>query len=665
MKKRKNNPRKFASRQSSKTPHKALARVATLIEDGNYDEAYNQLSELVQQYPRNEAVLGEMLYMCHQLQHWTQYMLYADQLLPLKRGREQADLLNDYVFIAGRAGYIALAWHMAERLIQEYPTYPDLENVKQFARLTDQFFHEETDHLINEANLTPDERRQILVAHDRIHFYTETMQADKAIELGETVLSQHPTIIPIRNNISQALFMRGRTAEAIEHAQQVLAQDSQNFHALANITRFTFLMAQFEVAQQYHATLQNLTGDSLDFFYKQAETAAFFGDDETIRSVYLRAKKQAAVTSSLRHLAGVAYFRLGKRKTAWKLWEAAANNSPLAAVTQSVLQDRYLPVGQQNVPWYWPLFYWLPAGFEDRLTALLKQAIKGKQGRNETITQMVRGLLQEYPYLVSLMPHILELGDGAARHYVVTVCKLAETPEMMQILYDFALGEFGTDELRLEAIKFISQFHPELLPESREVWLYMAGEYRPMLMMAFEIYSQPNIPKNVPKSVINRLTQAYELLMRGQAAQAERMLKEIIAAAPDFPSAYNQLGVAYQMQGKTAESIALLEETFTRFPDYLFARVAMARTYAQNNQLDEAKALLEPIMLRRRLHIAEFRALAQAQMDLGLAEKRPETAESWLNLWASVEPDNPELDSWRRRITGNPNRRSLFGKRAS
>jgi tetratricopeptide (TPR) repeat protein len=665
MKKRKSKAPKFTSHQSGKTPHKALAKIQSLIDEDDYSEAYSQLRLLVDQYPRNEAVLMEMLYVCQHLQQWAQFIFYTEQLLPLKRGRERADLHNNFVFAAIQAGYMALAWQTADQLIEEYPTYPDLENIQRVAQLTDQFLREETNDILNEAEFTPDERRQILVAHDRVRFYTETMQADKAIEIAETALSQHPTIIPIRNNISLALFTRGRSAEAITHAQQVLTQDPQNFHALANITRFTFLTAQFEVAQQYHATLQSLTGDNPDLLYKQAETAAFFGDDEAVRSVYLKAKGQATISSPLLHLAGTAYFRLGKRKTAWKLWEAAASNSPLAALTQSVLKDRHLPVGQQNVPWYWPLSYWLPADFDDRLTALLKQTIKRKQSSNETITRLVRELVQDYPYLVPLMPYILEYGDGAARSYIVTLCRLAETPEMMQTLYDFALGEFGTDELRLEAIKFISQYHPELLPENREVWLYLEGEYRSMLMMAFEIHSQPDIPKNVPKSVVNRLTQVHELMMQGQAAQAERMLKEIIAASPDFPSAYNQLGVVYQMQGKTAQSMALLEETFTRFPDYLFARVALARLHAQNGRIDEAKALLAPVMLRPRLHIAEFRALAQAQIDLGLADNRPETAASWLNLWASVEPDNPELVAWRRRVTGKPKRPSLFGKRAS
>jgi hypothetical protein len=69
-------------------------------------------------------------------------------------------------------------------------------------------------------------------------------------------------------------------------------------------------------------------------------------------------------------------------------------------------------------------------------------------------------------------------------------------------------------------------------------------------------------------------------------------------------------------------------------------------------QIQEARDLVGPLLRQSQLHITEFRALAQMQMDMALAEKQTEAARSWLEMWRQVEPDNPEVHEWKVRIDG-------------
>lgn len=126
----------------------------------------------------------------------------------------------------------------------------------------------------------------------------------------------------------------------------------------------------------------------------------------------------------------------------------------------------------------------------------------------------------------------------------------------------------------------------------------------------------------------------------------------LIAEAPDFRSAYNQLAVAYEMQEQEEKVRELVEETHALFPDYFFARVALARMMGAEKRIVEAKELVEPLLRLPKLHISEFRALAQVQMEIALADNQIDAARIWLEMWQQIEEDNPDLLEWKLRIDG-------------
>jgi tetratricopeptide (TPR) repeat protein len=411
------------------------------------------------------------------------------------------------------------------------------------------------------------------------------------------------------------------------------------------------LTAQFDQAQAYGVRLQQIASDNPDLEIKQAEAFAFLGNDEQVWAAYERAKTRLdELPPLLLHLAAVASYRQGDEKTAWKLWQQAKKRLPSFGMAQDCLIEKRLPIGERNIPWYWSFQYWLSQDFEQLLTKHLGASLK--RMNDKSVDRAMKALLAERPYLPQLFPHLLEHGDRQTREFVLHFIRIVKTPDMLQTLYDFAQSSHGSDDLRLEAVQFISQNYPTMLPEDKQVPMWMNGQQTEMLMLGFEITDEPEEVEGVSQEILTKHETAYDLLMEDKPKEAEMLLHEIIAEAPQFYSAYNQLGVAYERQGRRAEARQLVEETHHCFPDYFFARIALARIAVQEKQIEKARELIQPLLRLRKLHISEFRALAQAQMDVALADEKPKAARTWLQMWQQLEEDNPELMLWQLRING-------------
>jgi tetratricopeptide (TPR) repeat protein len=625
----------------------AVAQAMKLFQEGDYGEALTRLMRLAEQNPRSQSVLLALLKVSEKTKDWTTFARYSEQLLPLERGEAQADTLNNLVYAYTQLGYPGMAWQAAQELIRKHPTYPEIEQARRMVQVMEGFLQEQVRDLLAEAGHLVDNPIEAAVGHDQVRFYSESGQIEKAIPVAEALLAKLPGVIPVLNNLSMCYFMDGQFEKGEAAVQEVLAQAPENYHALSNLTRFLFLTGQFEAAEVYAARLKAVRHENVDLEVKQAEALAFLGDDEGVREAYERAKaRQGTLPSLLLHLAAAAHYRLGEEKTARRLWQEAAKQRPPLVLAQEAAAELERPVGERNIPWYWTLAYWVDHSFTDSV----REIFAGSRKNEKAVQKAGLALLDQYPYLPALFPHILDRGNRVAREFVVNYIGLVGTPELLRIAYDFALSPRGTDALRMKALRLVQEGQPEWLPEDNLVRMWSNGKQTDIYTMNYEIHSEPEPPADMPDEVVDKLAEVYELLMAREAETAERLLRELLVVAPDFPSIYNQLGLALEMQGRQEESHALLHETHRRFPDYFFARIAVARLYAKDKRIEEARGLLTPLARLRRLHISEFRALAQAHMDIALAEGNRDAARSWLDMWAQVEDDNPDLLQWRMRI---------------
>lgn len=642
-------------RSPKQLPRKAWKRLEEawyLLDEGEYEEGYGLLLELADRFPANVEVLGTLVELAVEAQEWVLIARNCRELLPYLRGNERAVVLHNLLVAYARMNYAGLAYEAGKALVEQHPEYEDIEEIRALLSATRQFLGEQVPEILVDPEGTAEERAEVFVRHDRVRFYLESGQLEEAIRVGEQLMKQAPQLLAVHNNVSMAHFNRGNTERAVEVAEGVLEAAPDNFNALANLVRYKFLTGMFEEAEAYAERLMQVEDDNPDLEAKRAEALAYLGDDEGVRNAYRRAKRRGGTISALfLHLAAAAHYRLGNEKKAWKLWEEAVEKYPSMEMAQNALADRYGVVEEREVPWYWPIPYWIPAILNNELEPLLGP--RAKRINDRRFQQKLKQIRDKYPYLVKLMPHILERGDQGAREVMFLLAQTWESPDVAEVLFEFARGRYGSDLFRLEIMTYLSKHYPELMPPDGMVKIWTRGEQHEVRLMNYEIYSEPEVPEDRSQDLIEKDVKAMDFLMEGRAEEAEALLKEMIEADPDFPSAYNQLVVAYDMQGRREDVRRLGKEILQRFPDYFFGRANMARLLASEGDIDEAKALLDPLVDRKRLHVTEFQALAQANMELLLAEKNIAAARSWLYMWMEVVgEEDPNVTYWRRRIDG-------------
>jgi Flp pilus assembly protein TadD len=105
----------------------------------------------------------------------------------------------------------------------------------------------------------------------------------------------------------------------------------------------------------------------------------------------------------------------------------------------------------------------------------------------------------------------------------------------------------------------------------------------------------------------------------------------------------NNLAKALGLQAKLDQSEALTLEIHRRFPAYAFGHINLALILIEKGEYDRARRMLNSLLERKRLHYAEFSAIAAAQIKLALAEGDRSEAEHWLDMMKQVDPDDPYL----------------------
>jgi Flp pilus assembly protein TadD len=156
-----------------------------------------------------------------------------------------------------------------------------------------------------------------------------------------------------------------------------------------------------------------------------------------------------------------------------------------------------------------------------------------------------------------------------------------------------------------------------------------------------EIHGDP--PDDLDPEVESLLRASLKYMHQGNGAEAERLLRTALEIDPDNPALLNNLAKALGLQAKCEQAEALTLEIHCRFPDYAFGHINLAMILIEKGEYERARKMLNSLLERKRLHFAEFSALAGVQIKLALAEGDRDEAEHWLDLMKQVDPDDPHL----------------------
>lgn len=624
-----------------------------LIEKKRYAEALEILAPLGAKYPGQFEIIDSQAMCYFHLGIAGEYLeasLKLQRMLPDRPDAllalAQAYLMNGRLSLARRA------------YLQVLERWPDGEEVEH-ARGALQTIEPELERTLTMINLPGEERHEAAEMHEEAQVLMEQGQMAQAIATVGKVLERLPSFAPALNNLSQMYHLDNRPADAIATAERVLEIDPQNFHALGNLARYLFLQGRGDEARRVADQLRTAQSDREDIWIKKAETFSFLGDDQAVLAAFEGAGSLNKVLNDkmLYHLAAVASWRLGRTESARELWRQCLEISPGFEFARTNLADLSRPVGERNGSWAFTLNYFLRRrAVEEMIKATGKAVRQGKADFTEAIQDYAR----RHPEITHLIPYLLERGDPNGRDFAIKLAISIKTPELMMTLRDFALGQQGSDQARMQAAQAATQ--AGLLPSGLPSRMWIKGEWQDIVMLGFEIYFEANEGDRLPPKVERLAADALEEIKYGDPVKSEQLLNQAIEIAPNHPSLLNNLAATYGRQGKIEESDKLIAEIRQRFPDYFFGITNEAMNLASDGKSDEAEELVKPLLQLKRLHVTELASLCGVQIEIAIARRNRGSAQGWIQMWESVAPDDPRLELMRSRVE-RPRLRDLIERR--
>jgi len=624
-----------------------LEEASDLLERRHPKEALEILEELAKRHPNQPDVLGMMVNAYHDLKNDRGYLHTMIALHRLTPNRAEVKL-----GLAG--GYLAnsrpaLAYRTFQEFLRKWPNHEQAAGVTKLLPDLDKVLNEALTDLNLSQTLSPESKLDFASKHEEAQVLMEAGEFERGKRLAEALLKQYPQFTPALNNLSLIEWLEDNLPAAIEASQKVLEQEPENIHALSNLTRFLFMQGKTEQARQMAARLQASGAQGYQSWLKKIEALSFIGDDEGVLALLEEARRADALdelSGLFYHWCAVATYRLGDAAQARAHWQKALKLSPGFELASANLQALKKAPHERLCPQAFSADLWLPKKTIEALASIAKQAAYRKGG--QSFQEKMKEFMERHPVIVHFVPIALRNGDAPARETALDLADLSEYPALLNDLKDFAQSQEGTDELRLQALQILSK-HGAFQP-GQKVDMWIKGKWTPILTLGFEITPEPMLDKIKPKA-LELMKQAIEALRVKDGARAENLLRAALKIEPEQTSLLNNLALALMQQDKNKEAEALVKHITEDFPEYFFGQITLARMSIRDGNLEKARAIINHWMeTKKKFHTTEFSALCKAQIDLSIEERQYDSADSWLEMWERVYPEDSEFKNYRRQI---------------
>ena len=624
-----------------------LEEANDLLERRHPKEALEILEELAKRHPNQPDVLGMMVNAYHDLKNDRGYLHTMIALHRLTPNRAEVKL-----GLAG--GYLAnsrpaLAYRTFQEFLRKWPNHEQAAGVTKLLPDLDKVLTEALTDLNLSQTLSPESKLDFASKHEEAQVLMEAGEFERGKRLAEALLKQYPQFTPALNNLSLIEWLEDNLPAAIEASQKVLEQEPENIHALSNLTRFLFMQGKTEQARQMAARLQASGAQGYQSWLKKIEALSFIGDDEGVLALLEEARRADALdelSGLFYHWCAVATYRLGDAAQARAHWQKALKLSPGFELASANLQALKKAPHERLCPQAFSADLWLPKKTIEALASIAKQAAYRKGG--QSFQEKMKEFIERHPVIVHFVPIALRNGDAPARETALDLADLSEYPALLNDLKDFAQSQEGTDELRLQALQILSK-HGAFQP-GQKVDMWIKGKWTPILTLGFEITPEPMLDKIKPKA-LELMKQAIEALRVKDGARAENLLRAALKIEPEQTSLLNNLALALMQQDKNKEAEALVKHITEDFPEYFFGQITLARMSIRDGNLEKARAIINHWMeTKKKFHTTEFSALCKAQIDLSIEERQYDSADSWLEMWERVYPEDSEFKNYRRQI---------------
>jgi tetratricopeptide (TPR) repeat protein len=618
-----------------------VERAEGLMSRARWPEAAQLLQDLDRAHPQRPEILQALIECSVKLGDTHLYQYGCETLYRIRPSDPDLPYMLTSAYI--KNAWPALALSMATGALTRDPGNEKAEQTRKLIEQLAPLVHEQ----MQAIGLTGPDGLECFCMHDQVRSLLAQGRYAKAWKVAEALAERRPQFPPAYNNGAEACFHDGEIARAIELTKRLLAFDPDNVFAQSNLIRFQCIFGKVDEARKLADRLKTIEPVVKDLALKQAEAFAYLGDDAAVLAVYEKGRVlpsgDAHEDAVLSHLAAAAACRQGQEETAREYWLASLRAKPHFDLARNNLDDLKQPPAVRNAPWSFDMRELVP---QKLIQGLATRVCAGKGEEEDSLAKAAFKYLDSHPELEGLVPLLLDKSEAAGRELALHLAGVLRTPAIIRAVRDFALGQRGSDQLRVRAAHIATEAGA-LSEADQRLWLQ--GEWHTSPLRRFEINGEP-VPQHHAPGVLELINEAGVAMRGGDAARTARILEKAMTVDPDDPVVMNNLAQAYGNLGREQEAEALTIRLHQRHPDYLFARLSLANLAVQRGRLERARELLQPLLSRKRFHFGEFAALCAAMIKLDLAEGKPEAARSWLDMWRASMPDHPGLAEYERRI---------------
>jgi tetratricopeptide (TPR) repeat protein len=609
-----------------------LALIRHYLEHRQAEKAAAKLQELQTRYPDHPEVLALGLLLADKFDDSEKRLELAERLRKAAPDEPYSYMELAEAYLDNLYPFLALQVYQ-----QALEKFADNSEGEEFQEAIEEL-EEIADEMLEELHL---EREDIPIAilHEQSQIQITKQEYTQAIESIEQILSLADDFLPAYNNLALIYRFQEKLDSAIATLEKALEIQPDDVQSLANAVKYSVLSGQIDRSRAYQEKLQAIPNNSdSSIYWKKAEAFSILRDDRAMIELGELAEQEEDIFLEpiFWHWLAVAHANEGHIEKARQLWREVAEELSIA---EDNLENIDQPSGEKNSPWAFKVDRWIT-------DSLLEIFGKIGQDKNEKKKQeLIEKLISDFPSSVARFSVLLDRGCPLTKAFFMGVAASTKIPAMLEALKEFALGDRGSDEERMEAAKvalesgFIS---------SGMVRMYMKEQWKEILLLGMEINDKPSVTHS--KKVSKMLTRAVYALREEEAIKAENLLKEALAIEPNSPDIQYNLVVAYDLQERQEEADELLQQIHQNYPDYAFASISIARRLTQNGNLEEAKTLLQTLLTRNHFHRQEFAQLCNAQIELAMSEKNKNVARSWFNMWKNADPDGASESPWSERL---------------
>ncbi|MCK6581234.1 MAG: tetratricopeptide repeat protein [Anaerolineae bacterium] len=605
---------------------KKLDAIDDLRRRKRHDEALQASLEFTRERPKVAEGWEQLAEIAVELKkHF--YLWKAARTLTQLEPQEDAYAFN-LAFAAMNMECVFLTRQSLDRYLQRFPQGSMLKRITDMKTAVDSYIQD----MIAKGEVTANVSIDDMADFELGRFLITHGDTTEGRRLSLQAARNLPDFASPLNNVCLSYMVEGDLAKAQQTIDEILAKQPDNLFARGTKVQLLVRLGRLDEAQPLVEALAQESPENPDHWVKIMESCAYAHDHQRVIAVYKRAipffKAQKYVLEpALHHFAGTAHAFLGAEAKAMAEWKKVPHDHLYGAIARSNLREF-----RQHGAWYFSFSDWIPRRWLEAMITAIERG--GKRGE-EAVEREFERLQATTPGFAESASLLLERGDPESVTFALQLAKYYPLPGLAA----FARSRRGKDEQRIEAANLASRYG--LLPRTESVTLTIEGEPRELLLLGFDIYTEPEDDgKPLPKAAQAHLKAGFNAYGEADYERALSEAQQGLALVPKSLALLNHLAAALHQLNRHDEADEVNRRLAAEHPDYLFARVAMADIAIRDGRLDEAYQWIEPLLTRQRYHISEFRAVTLINIRYWQVKGELSSARHWIQMLDQVDPDS-------------------------